>query len=91
MREHGEGGQPAAAVVLMRLDRPAPTGGDDGALLRDAATVLTARRRLDALLVQLTTHPFNAAAYDGLRAYLAGPADRAAAAYVRVRAATAGR
>lgn len=59
-----------------------------GGLLRDAAAVLLARRELDRLLVQLTTAPFSAAAYDGLRTYLAGPR-RAQAAYDRVCASTA--
>lgn len=90
MREHGEG-EPPTAVLLTRVTGPGPGCDEDGALLHDAATVLTARRRLDALLVQLVSQPFNAATYDGLRTYLAGPADRACAAYVRVRAATAGR
>lgn len=62
-----------------------------GALLRDAATVLTARRCLDGLLTQLAAQPFSCAAYEGLRIYLAGPADRAAAAYLRVCVAMAGR
>ncbi len=63
----------------------------DGALLRDAATVLTARRCLDGLLAQLAAQPFSCAAYEGMRVYLAGPADRAVAAYLRVCVATAGR
>ncbi len=63
----------------------------DGALLRDAATVLTARRCLDGLLAQLAAQPFRCAAYEGMRVYLAGPADRAVAAYLRVCVATAGR
>lgn len=62
-----------------------------GALLRDAATVLTARRCLDGLLAQLAGQPFSCAAYEGMRVYLAGPADRAVAAYLRVCVATAGR
>jgi hypothetical protein len=60
----------------------------DGGLLRDAAALLTARRELDALLVQLTAAPFSAAAYEGLRAYLAGSGRRAQAAYARVCAST---
>lgn len=60
----------------------------DGTLLRDAATVLSARRQLDALLAQLAAQPFDPAAYHGLRAYLSGPADRALAAHRRVCAAT---
>jgi len=62
--------------------------GEDGALLDDAAAVLSARRELDGLLVQLTAQPFSASAYTGLRAYLSGPADRALAAYQRVCAST---
>lgn len=62
--------------------------GCDGGLLRDAASVLLARRELDGLLVQLTAAPFSAAAYDGLRTYLAGPGRRAQAAYARVCAST---
>lgn len=58
--------------------------GQDAALLNDAAAVLTARRELDGLLAELAAQPFSAAAYSGLRAYLAGPADRALAAYERV-------
>jgi hypothetical protein len=61
---------------------------EDQELLRDAAAVLVARRRLDALLTQLAAQPFSASAYSGLRAYLAGPADRALAAYQRVCAST---
>jgi len=57
----------------------------DGALLRDAAAVLSARRDLDA---QLAAQPFSAAAHGGLRAWLAGPADRALAAYQRLCAST---
>lgn len=56
----------------------------DGALLRDAAAVLSARRALDALLAQLAAQPFSADVYGGLRAWLAGPADRALAAYQRL-------
>ena len=41
--------------------------GCNGGLLRDAVSVLLARRELDRLLVQLTTAPFSVAAYDGLR------------------------
>jgi len=61
---------------------------DDVGLLRDAAALLTARHELDGLLVQLTAAPFSAAAYDGLRAYLAGSGRRAQAAYARVCAST---
>jgi hypothetical protein len=65
--------------------------GADAALLRDAAVVLTARRELDGLLTELAAQPFSVGAYSGLRAYLAGPAERAAAAYQRVCGATATR
>lgn len=60
---------------------------DDG-LLRDAVSVLLARQELDRLLEQLTAAPFSAAAYDGLRTYLAGPDRQAQAAYARVCAST---
>lgn len=63
--------------------------GEDAALLSDAAVVLTARRELDGLLTELAAQPFSVGAYSGLRAYLAGPAEGAAAAYQRVCAATA--
>lgn len=83
-----DGERPADVTVLPgRAARP----DADGALLRDAATVLTARRCLDGLLAQLAAQPFSCAAYDGLRVYLAGPADRAVAAYLRVCVAMAGR
>jgi hypothetical protein len=65
--------------------------GEDAALLRDAAAVLIARRELDGLLTELAAQPFSVGAYSGLRAYLAGPAETAAAAYQRVCAATATR
>jgi hypothetical protein len=65
--------------------------GEDASLLDDAAAVLSARRELDGLLVQLTAQPFSASAYTGLRAYLSGPADRALAAYQRVCASTTAR
>ena len=64
---------------------------EDAALLSDAAVVLTARRELDGLLTELVAQPFSTGAYLGLRAYLAGPAERAAAAYQRVCAATSAR
>lgn len=64
---------------------------DDLALLRDAATLMTARTRLDGLLLQLTTNPFDPAAYRGLGSYLAGPGVLALAAYERVSAATTAR
>ena len=68
-----------------------PLEAATGTLLRDAATVLSARRCLDGLVAQLAAQPFSGAAYEGLRVYLAGPADRAVAAYLRVCTATAGR
>ena len=61
---------------------------DDLALLRDAATLVTARQRLDGLLLQLTVNPFDPAAYRGLGSYLVGPGVLALAAYERVSAAT---
>lgn len=60
----------------------------DVALLRDAATLVTARRRLDGLLLQLAAHPFDRAAYRGLGSYLVGPGALALAAYERVSAST---
>ena len=70
------------------------TGGvQDGpealALLRDAATLVTARQRLDRLLLQLTVNAFDPAAYRGLGSYLVGPGVLASAAYERVSASTA--
>jgi len=65
-------------------------GGEDVrgdlALLRDAATLVTARQRLDGLLLQLTVNPFDPAAYRGLGSYPAGPGVLALAAYERVSA-----
>jgi hypothetical protein len=58
------------------------------ALLRDAATLVTARQRLDGLLLQLTVNPFDPAAYRGLGSYLVGPGVLALAAYERVTAST---
>jgi hypothetical protein len=90
----GRDGQPGATAgpdrALRALGRRAEAGevGLDGTLLRDAATVLSARRHLDALLAQLAAQPFSPAAYNSLRAYLSGPADRALAAHRRVCAAT---
>ena len=72
-----------------------PSGVDelseDAALLSDTAVVLTARLELDGLLTELPAQPFSAGAYQGLRAYLAGRAEPAAAAYERVCAATGSR
>lgn len=61
---------------------------EDLALLRDAATLVTARQRLDGLLLQLTVNPFDPAAYRGLGSYLVGPGVLALAAYERVSAST---
>lgn len=61
----------------------------DLTLLRDAATVLTARQRLDGLLLQLIPDQIDPAAYRGLRGYLTGPAAQAVAAHGRLTAATA--
>jgi hypothetical protein len=60
----------------------------DVALLRDAATLVTARRRLDGLLLQLAANPFDPAAYRSLGSYLVGPGALALAAYERVSAST---
>ena len=60
----------------------------DLALLRDAATLVTARQRLDGLLLQLTVNPFDPAASRGLGSYLVGPGVLALAAYERVSAST---
>lgn len=58
------------------------------ALLRNAATLVTARQRLDGLLLQLAVNPFDPAAYRGLDSYLVGPGILALAAYERVSAST---
>ena len=75
--------------ALHAVEPTEPLPVDDVELLRDAAALLTARQELDALLVQLAAAPFSGAAYDGLRAYLAGSGRRAQAAYARVCASTA--
>jgi hypothetical protein len=49
---------------------------------------VTARRRLDGLLLQLAVNPFDPVAYRGLGSYLVGPGVLALAAYERVRAST---
>ncbi len=72
----------------VRAVQPSDPMQVDVGLLRDTAALLTARRELDELLVQLTAAPFSSAAYDGLRAYLAGSGRRAQAAYARVCAST---
>ena len=61
---------------------------EDLALLRDAATLVTARQRLDGLLLQLAVNPFDPVAYRGLGSYLVGPGVLALAAYERVSAST---
>ena len=61
---------------------------EDLALLRDAATLVTARQRLDGLLLQLAVNPFDPAAYRGLDSYLVGTGVLALAAYERVSAST---
>ena len=61
---------------------------EDVALLRDAQMLVTARRRLDGLLLQLAVNPFDPVAYRGLCSYLVGPGVLALAAYARVRAST---
>ena len=58
---------------------------EDVALLRDAETLGTPRRRLDGLL---PVNPFDLVAYRGLALYLVGPGVLALAAYERVRAST---
>lgn len=62
---------------------------EDLGLLRDAATLVTARQRLNGLLLQLAVNPFDPAAYRGLNSYLVGPGVLALAAYERVSASTA--
>ena len=62
---------------------------EDLGLLRDAATLVTARQRLNGLLLQLAVNPFDPAAYRGLSSYLVGPGVLALAAYERVSASTA--
>lgn len=64
--------------------------GEDVALLRDAQTLVTARQRLDGLLLQLSVNPFDQLAYRALGSYLMGPGVLALAAYERVRASTVG-
>ena len=54
-------------------------------MLRDAATLVTARQRLEGPLLQLTVNP---AAYRGLGSYLVGPGVLALAVYERVSAST---
>ncbi len=61
---------------------------EDVALLRDAKTLVTARRRLAGLLLQLAVNPLDSVAYRGLGSYLVGPGVLALATYERVRAST---
>ena len=89
---------PAPLRAVPRVDADALTDeledvGDaadvqDLALLRDAATLVTARQRLDGLLLQLAVNPFDPAAYRGLDSYLVGTGVLALAAYERVSAST---
>ncbi len=93
-----EGPAPLRAVPGVAPDalthEPDETGGLDGglredvALLRDAQTLVTARQRLDGLLLQLAVDPFDQLAYRALGSYLVGPGVLALAAYERVRAST---
>ena len=57
-------------------------------MLRDAATLVTARQRLEGPLLQLTVNPFDPAAHRGLSSYLVGPGVLALAAYERVSTST---
>ncbi len=86
-----EGEQSGAAarppLQVVEADLAAPTE-PTASLLQDAAVVVAARQELDALVGQLCAQPFSPATHNGLRAYLAGPAARACAAYERVCAAT---
>jgi hypothetical protein len=99
----GRSGRPEGAAPLRAVPGVAPgprTYGPDGigeleggvredvALLRDAETLVTARRRLDGLLLQLAANPFDPIAYRGLSSYLVGPGVLALAASERVRAST---
>ena len=83
---------PASTSEATRIAEAAEGASDlrvELTLLRDAATVLTARQRLDGLLLQLIVDPFDPAACRGLRGYLTGPAAQAVAAHGRLTAATA--
>lgn len=85
----GLAGRPAEAALFAPGGPDADSTGfvEEVALMQDAAAVLAARQRLDALLLQLAATPFDAAACHGMRAYLAGPVHRAQAAYARLCAA----
>ena len=99
----GRSGQPEGPAPLRAVSGVAPhslTDGPDGigelegggrknvALLRDAETLVTARRRLDGLLLQLAVNPFDLVAHRSLCLHLVGPGVLALAAYERVRAST---
>lgn len=85
---------PAPLRAVPGVDRDALTdalacAGDvreDLALLRDAATLVTARQCLDGLLLQLAVNPFDPVAYRGLGSYLVGPGVSALAAYQHLSA-----
>lgn len=87
--------RPSLRVLVGDADDVAGEGAGLGELesdlarLRDAATLLVARRRLDGLLLALTAHPFDAAAYRGLASYLTGPGRRALQVFDRAAPATA--
>jgi hypothetical protein len=83
-----DAGSQAGADALAAALEESDDVGADMALLRDAATLVTARRRLDGLLLQLAANPFDPAAYRGLGSYLVGPGALALAAYERVSAST---
>jgi hypothetical protein len=84
----GDADARAGADVLTAALEESDDVSADVALLRDAATLVTARRRLDGLLLQLTANPFDRAAYRSLGSYLVGPGALALAAYERVSAST---
>lgn len=85
-----EGLPPLRAVPAVGTDATSPLLEDafdakamqqDQSLLREAATLMAARRRLDGLLLQRTANPFDPAAYRGPGSYLVGPRVHALAAY----------
>jgi hypothetical protein len=63
---------------------------EDLALLRDAATLVTARQRLNGLLLQLTVNPFDPAPTAALSSYLGGPGALALAAYAALSTSVRG-
>lgn len=85
--EGEQSGAPVRPLQVVDGDLAAPAE-PTASLLQDAAADVAARQELDALVGQLCAQPFNPATHSGLRAYLAGPAGRACAAYERVCAAT---